>query len=80
MSTGPNQLNLNQLKSKQAEQTSFNESIQFQVAALKDENKALTSKIEGFETAMKDEKYARDDLKRQQRQYNLEISGIAQEA
>ena len=50
------------------------------MAALKDENKALTSKIEGFETAMKDEKYARDDLKRQQRQYNLEISGIAQEA
>ena len=68
---------IDQLKSKQAEQTSFNESIQFQVAALKDENKALTSKIEGFEAAMKDEKYARDDLERQQRRYNLEISGIA---
>ena len=69
---------IDELKQKQVEQTSFSESLQFQVAALKDENAALTSKVEGFESAMKAEAQSRNDLERQQRRYNLEISGIAQ--
>ena len=66
------------LKIKQEEQCAFNDSFNFKVAALKDENHDLNKQLLALKDNLKEEATARDDLERQQRRYNLELSGIAQ--